>query len=216
MRWQLFVVLAAVLLIRLPFLNEAIQGDDVYYLAGAQHAQIDPLHPHHARYVFQGEEVSMQGHPHPPLNVWCLAGLLALFGDIREVPFHAAYIAFSLIAALGMWSLARRFSPRPLLATLLFLAVPSFVVNGNSLESDLPLLAFWMASTALFVGAVDSGSMPRLACAALTLALSALAGYQTLLIIPILAVYVWTKSRNWRPAWAVLLAGPVILAAWQL
>ncbi len=197
-------------------MNQAIQGDDVYYLAGAEHTQIDPTHPNHARYVFQGEEVSMQGHPHPPLNVWCLAALLALFGDIREVPFHAAYIAFSLIAALGMWSLARRFSPRPCLATLLFLAVPAFVVNGNSLESDLPLLAFWMASAALFVGAVDSGSVRRLTGAALTLALAALAGYQTLLIIPILAIYLWTKRRNWRPAWAVLLAGPAMLAAWQL
>jgi hypothetical protein len=73
-----------------------------------------------------------------------------------------------------------------------------------------------MASAALFVGAVDSGSMPRLVGAALALALSALAGYQTLLIVPILAVYVWTKGRNWQPAWAVLLAGPLILVAWQL
>ncbi len=37
-------------------------------------------------------------------------------GDMREVPFHAAYIVFSLIAALAMWSLARRFSPQPLWA----------------------------------------------------------------------------------------------------
>ncbi|HSW48769.1 MAG TPA: hypothetical protein VLH09_01280, partial [Bryobacteraceae bacterium] len=81
--WRVLVVIAAVLLIRLPFLNQAIQGDDVYYLAGAQHAQIDPLHPNHARYVFAGDEVSMLGHPHPPLNVWCLAGLLALLGDVH-------------------------------------------------------------------------------------------------------------------------------------
>ena len=59
-------------------------------------------------------------------------------------------MVFSLIAAWAMWSLARRFSPQPLWATLLFMAVPAFVVNGNSLETDLPFLAFWMAAVALF------------------------------------------------------------------
>ena len=47
-------ILAVVLLIRLPFLNQAIQGDDGYYLAEAAHAQIDPLHPNHVQYVFSG------------------------------------------------------------------------------------------------------------------------------------------------------------------
>ena len=37
-------------------------------------------------------------------------------------------------------------------ATLLFIATPAFVVNGNSLETDVVFLAFWMASVALFVG----------------------------------------------------------------
>ncbi len=209
-------VVAVVLLLRLPFLNQAIQGDDIYYLAGAEHAQIDPLHPNHARYVFLGDEVSMQGHPHPPLNVWILAALLALAGDIYEIPFHAAYIAFSLIAALSMWSLARRFTSRPVPASLLFLAVPAFVVNGNSFEADLPFLAFWMASAALFVRAVDEGSLARLAGAAASFLLAALAAYQAILIVPILAVYLWLNRRRWWPGWAALLTAPLTLAVWQL
>src|SRR5579872_7534443 len=81
----LATVLAVVLLLRAPFLNQAIQGDDVYYLAGAEHAQIQPAHPVDVRYVFQGDLVDMEGHPHPPLNVWFLGLALALVGDIREV-----------------------------------------------------------------------------------------------------------------------------------
>jgi hypothetical protein len=98
----LILLLAAVVLMRLPFLNQAIQGDDVYYLAAAEHAQIDPLHPNDVRYVFQGDRVDLRGHPHGPLNPWALGALLAVFGDVREVPFHAAYIVFSLIAAAAM------------------------------------------------------------------------------------------------------------------
>src|SRR5580700_6125783 len=140
--WLIVVLLVFVL--RLPFLHQAIQGDDPYYLYGAEHAQIDPLHPHSTRYLFQGDLVDMRGLPHPPLNAWILAALLAALGTVREAPFHFLYILWSLIAALAMWSLARRFCDQPLIATLLFLAVPAFVVNGNSLEADLPFLAMWM------------------------------------------------------------------------
>ena len=46
----LLVALGLVLLIRLPFLNQAIQGDDHIYLTEAQHALIDPLHPSDVKY----------------------------------------------------------------------------------------------------------------------------------------------------------------------
>ena len=109
----LLLLLGLVLLLRLPFLNQAIQGDDHIYLAEAEHALIDPLHPNNLRYVFLGNDVDLRGHSHPPVNAWLLAGLLLAFGDVKEVPFHAAYIVFSLIAVWAVWSLARRFTERP-------------------------------------------------------------------------------------------------------
>ena len=118
---QAGIVLALVLALRLPFLKQAIQGDDVYYLYGAEHAQIEPLHPTHVSYVFLGEVADMRGHPHPPLNVWILGALLAAIGDVREVPFHFAYIGFSLIAAAAMLWLARRFVPEHAMAATVLL-----------------------------------------------------------------------------------------------
>ena len=208
-RLKLLLIVAAVLALRLPFLNQAVQGDDVYYLAEAQHAQIEPLHPTHFQLVFLGNLADMRGHSHPPMNAWILGGLLAAFGDIREIPFHAAYIVFSLVAALAMWSLARRFSPQPLWATLLFLATPAFVINGNSLETDLPFLAFWMASIALFA----SG---RYALAALAMVPASLTAYQAVFLTPILWLYLWLFDRKRRAAWVVTLTPAVTLAAYQL
>jgi hypothetical protein len=202
------LIITLVLLLRVPFLNQPIQGDDVYYLFGAQHALIDPAHPSHAKYIFQGEMVDMRGHPHPPLNSLILAGLIALFGDVYEVPFHAAYILFSLIAALAMWSLAQRFSAYPLGATLLFLAVPAFVINGNSLESDVPFLAFWMAGFALFVKG-------RLGWSAAALALAAMTAYQAVVATPILMVYCWLHRRS-RAAWLVTLTPVITVALYQI
>ena len=216
MRRELLIVALFVLVLRLPFLNQAIQGDDVYYLYGAEHAQIDPLHPMHARYVFLGQMVDMRGHPHPPLNTWYLGLLLAIFKDVHEIPFHAAYILFSLIAAVSALSLAHRFSPYPLLATLLFLATPPFVINGNSLEADLPFLAFWLLAIALFVSAVQRRSLQRLMASSIAMALAALAAYQAVILTPILLIYAWRWGRKWRAAWIAPLTAPVVLAIWSL
>lgn len=205
----IWMVLAVVLLIRLPFLNQAIQGDDNIYITEGAHALVDPLHPGNVQYVFQGREVDLRGHPHPTTYGWFLAPLIALFGGVPEVPFHAVYIAFSLIAACAMWSLTRRFSPHPLWAALLFLAVPAFVVNGNSLEADVPFLAFWMAAIALFCA-------DRLLPAVLAMVLASLVAYQAVLLTPILGVWVWLKRRHSRAAWLAILVPPVTIAAWQI
>ena len=205
----LLLSLAVVVAIRVPFLNQAIQGDDHIYLSEAVHAQVDPLHPKHTSYVFRGETVDLRGQPHPPLDGWVLGALIALFGEVREVPFHAAYLVFSLIAAAAMWSLARRFSPAPLWATLLFIAVPAFVVSGNSLEADIPFLAFWMAAVALFCAG-------RLALAALAMALAALAAYQAVFLTPILAAYLWIYGSRSLRRWLATLVAPATLAAWQI
>ncbi|MEO8028725.1 MAG: glycosyltransferase family 39 protein [Bryobacteraceae bacterium] len=217
MRRPLLLILAFVLLLRLPFLNQAVQGDDDIYLTGARHALIDPLHPNHANYIFRGEVVNMQGHPHPPLVSWILAALIAVFGDIREIPFHAVFALFTLMAALSTWSLAKRFTPRPLEATLLFLAVPAFVVNGNSFESDVPFTALWLAAVALFVKAVDeNGNEKWLAAAGLAAALAAMTAYQAVLLTPILAIYVWLNRRHCKASWATTLAAPAMFVLYQV
>src|SRR5258708_1954356 len=175
-RAPLLLLLGLVLVLRLPFLNQAIQGDDHIYLAEAEHALIDPLHPNNARFVFLSIDVDLRGHSHPPGNAWPLAGLLLLFGDVKEVPFHAAYLVFSLIAVWSVWSIARRFTEHPVWATLLFIAVPAFVVNGNSLESDLPFLAFFLAAIALSSAGWAAGSVLALA--------------------PLLAIAAWRKRSE--------------------
>src|SRR5580698_7390745 len=194
-RWGLWLALAVVLLIRIPFLNQAVQGDDDIYITEAAHAQLDPLHPANTHYIFRGDEVDLRGHSHPPLNAWPLALLVAALSSAGhgpaplEIPFHAAYVVFSVIAVWAMWSLALRFSPHPVWATLLFCAVPAFVVNGNSFEPDVPFLAFWMAAIALFC----SG---RIWLAAAAMALASLEAYQAVFLVPVLGGYLWFGRRS--------------------
>jgi len=212
LRRQLILVALVVLALRLPFLNQALQGDDVLYLTEAAHAQIEPLHPKHTTYVFMGREIDMRGQSHPPLNAWFLALLLATRKSVSEIPFHAAYILFSLIAAFSALALARRFSPHPLLATLLFCATPAFVINGTSLEADLPFVALWLLATALYVFAVDRNSVLLLAASSIAMALTALTAYQSILLVPILFVY----GRKWRSAQIAAFTPIAALVAWNI
>lgn len=201
------VILLALLVIalRLPFLNQAVGGDEPYYLAAAEHAQIDPWHPNHTMFVFEGNDVTFRGYPHPPGNAWFQAAMLALCGDIKEAPFHAGYILFSLFAVMSVYSLGRKFSSNPLLAALLFLAVPVFVINGNTMESDLPYVSMLLAGFAFYV-------WNRRITSAVFLGLAAMVSYQAFLALPILLLHDRKGLRSWLPA-----ATPILtLIGWQL
>jgi hypothetical protein len=215
---DLLILFAAVLLLRLPFLNQAILGDESTFLASAIHAQVDPLHPNHTHYIFTfvDTDVDLQGGSHLPLDAWVLAALIAIFGSVREVPFHAVYILFSLLAVAGMYALARRFTAQPLWAALLFLAVPAFVINGASFEADVPHVAFMLCGFAAFIGAVDRRSLALLAAAACFLACAALTVMQAQIAAPILLVYVWLYARKWIPAWLAALSPCAALASWEI
>ncbi len=204
----LWLVLALTLLLRLPFLNQAVQGDDDIYITEAAHAQVEPLHPADVSYVFRGDTVDLRGQSHPPLNAWPLAVLVAIFGGVREIPFHAAYVVFSLIAVWSMWRLALRFSPHPVWATLLFCAVPAFVVNGNSFEPDVPFLAFWTASIALFIE-------ERYILAVIAMGLASLDAYQAIFLTPILWAWCYFEKRS-RKAALLALTPAAVLAAVQV
>jgi hypothetical protein len=58
--------------------------------------------------------------------------------------------------------------------------------------------------------------MLALAGSAIAGALAGLTAYQSVLLVPILAVYLFQRRRAWYPAWIVVLAAPLAIAAWQV
>jgi hypothetical protein len=205
--WLLLLGLVAFL--RLPNLWFPVQGDDAFYLSMAQHALVDPLHPNHFKLIAQGTEVDMRGFPKPPGNAWILASVLAAVGDFREVPFHLVYAAFSLLALWAVWELALVFCSSPKWAVAIFAVVPAFVINGNSLEADIPFVAFFLAAMAFLVRA-------DFALAAMAGGAAALIEYKAIALVPLGALYVWRNRRAWIPAWLAVLAPAFVFAAWQV
>ena len=106
------------------FAHRAVYLDEPLFLAVARA-------PHDLRFIndmdwlFFGTFYSLTTHTHPPAAEYYLALLFRLIGSFREVPFRLFFSVFGVIAALGFYSLARRFTRSPLLVTLLFLSSPS-------------------------------------------------------------------------------------------
>lgn len=177
--------------VRAPFFRHPLQGDDIYYLKGAEHARTDPLHPHQAQYVFHGRLVSMLGHPHPPLNAFLL-GLLP-----RSLPVQRLwYGALMLAAVLACYGLARRFTQHALAAALLFACTPVLWVSANTFDSDVLFLACLVSGAAFYVH-----GRPWLA--AIPLFLSGLAAYQAVVLIPVLWLFGRGRIAALAPAAAV-------------
>ncbi|MCS7042973.1 MAG: hypothetical protein N2036_12155 [Bryobacteraceae bacterium] len=193
---DLCVLVLFVAAVRAPFFHHPLQGDDIYYLKGAEHARQDPLHPHQARYVFHGRLVSMLGHPHPPLNAF----FLGLLPDSLPVQ-RLWYGTLMLAAVLSCYALARRFTQRPLAAALLFASTPVLWVSSNTFDSDVLFVACLLAGMALFVHGHEW-------LAAVPLFLAGLAAYQAVVFIPVL----WLLGRGRVAA----LAPAAAVAAYQV
>jgi len=197
-RQSLFVMLLFSVAVNAPFVNQAFHMDDGVFLLSARQVFQNPLFPQDVPLYFEGVLVKdLASAEHPPLTAYFMALCAAVGGRFSEVVLHTGFLLFPAILAAGMYSLACRFTSRPLIATLLVLVTPVVYVMSHTLMADLPFLALWTASVALFVHGVDSGRTRWTTGGTVLAALTSLVSYAGLSLVPLLALYaVLRKSRS--------------------
>ena len=207
---QLLLLGGFTLLLHVPFLFQPVQGDEVNYLDMAKQVLERPLTPLNFQYVFQGRQVDMAGHPHPPLNAYILALLWVLWGGFSPLFFHGAYLLFALTISFAAYALAARFTTQPLWAALLVASSPLVQVNSNTLAiPEGPTLAFLLLGAALYL-------RERFLAGGIFLALAGFTALQALALPPILLLsYTWRRVRPPRAAWAAAAAPFLVLGVWQ-
>ncbi|MBI3208210.1 MAG: hypothetical protein HYZ37_04815, partial [Candidatus Solibacter usitatus] len=62
----------------------------------------------------------------------------------------------------------------------------------------------------------DKASLGWLAASMVAMPFAAMTAFQSVLLVPVLGVYLWRERRTWRPAWAALLVIPLVFGGWQL
>src|SRR5438128_1818426 len=169
-----YLLLAAIVLVCvIPFSSRAVYLDEHIYLLLARSAQTNWMFPQDTPELFFGIRYpNFAPHTHPPVGEYVLALLYSLLGRFREVPFRLAFSVFPIVAVLGFYNLARRFTPHPFLIALMLAFSPAFFVYSPTLMMDIPMLAFLLVGFALYFGYVQ-GQRAHLPLASLCFILAA-------------------------------------------
>jgi 4-amino-4-deoxy-L-arabinose transferase-like glycosyltransferase len=132
--------------------------------------------------------------------------IMRLTGSDSEAPLHAGFVIFPMIAGISMYFLARKFTTSALAAALLFLVTPAVMVLSHTLMADVPMIAIWMAATALYIYGVDRDDLRLLVLAGIAAALAILTGYQALALILLLPAYPLLLGKlSWKNAVPLLI-----------
>jgi Dolichyl-phosphate-mannose-protein mannosyltransferase len=209
------VLAAATIACLLPSMNKAFCIDDPLFLWAAAHIQAHPLD-------FYGFDVNWYSMTqpfydvmkNPPLASYYIAGTAALFGW-REPVLHAAFLLPAVGAICGTWFVARMLCPKPVLAAVLALATPAFLVSSSNVMCDTTMLCLWTWAIGLWLFGIEQNRNGSLALAAFAIGAAEMTKYFAISLIPLLGVY--TILRRRKPTFQLcwLMIPVVVLAAYQ-
>ncbi len=196
-----------------PFLNKAIHTDDVLFVWTGQWIQKHPLDFFGFQVNWWFSAIPMWvANYNPPLMSYYLAGVASVLGW-SEIALHLAGLAIAFAAAAGIYALAQKWCDRPLLATVIALLTPAFLVSSTTLMCDVMMLGFWVWALVLWERALANGRSPWLFVGAGVLAgLAVLTKYSAITLLPLLVVLSLLRTR--KPGWWLLgLAVPLLMLA---
>jgi len=207
-RSPLLLLAIATALALLPFVNKAFTMDDPLFVWSAQWIADHPLDPYGFALNWYGRTQPMREvMQNPPLTSYALAAASAITGW-NEATLHAVFGLFAFAAVAGTWSLAQRMTERPLLAALLTLAMPFFLVSATNVMSDVPMLACFVWALALWRRGLDENRDALLWLAALAAAAAGLFKYFGIAAVPLMLADELLRRR-----WSKLLPLALPVAA---
>lgn len=200
----------------LPFLNKAYDIDDPLFLWMAQQIVRHPLNPYGGMVnwasVAQPMWVAMQN---PPLCSYYIAAVGSLAG-FDEVPMHLAFLVPAVAAILGTFELAKRFCGSPMLAALLTLFTPVFLISASHVMCDVMLLAFSMWAIVFWLAGLEREKWYLLLVSALLVSGATLTKYFGISLVPLLLVYTLVRERRHLPHLAYLTIPLLVMLAFEL
>ena len=194
-----------------PFVDKAVHWDDCLFVWTARQIGKHPLDffGFDVNWVVAARPMWME-NCNPPLFSYFLAIPGMLFGW-SEIPLHLACLAVACMTAIGIYSLARIWCGRPLLATLIAIVTPAFLVSSSTLMCDVPMLCLWIWAMVLWERALAKPENLRLFLGASFLAgLALLAKFSIIVLTPLLFMMAALRLR--KPGWWLLcLAIPLLM-----
>lgn len=205
----------------LPFINKAIHIDDTVYMLVAQHIVSSPFDYFGFQMNWTGDLDWVHSfNKNPPGLSYYLAAWGVIFGW-SEVSMHTAMLIPTSLASLGIYRLAELLCGRPLLATILAVCTPGFLVSCSNVMCEAPMLACYVWCVVWWVRGAQSGSQMQLALGALLLGVGVLVKFVVITALPLLMIYtVWKERRVTRKHYWFLIPVAMLmlydLSSWVL
>lgn len=212
---ELLLVALLVVAALVPFIDRALHLDDPFYVWVAQHIAKDPLD-------FYGFTLNWNGHDeyvydinkNPPGVSYYLAAVGGLFGW-KESNYHAALMLVAVAAAIGIYVVAERLTRYALLATLVAIASPVFLLSATNVMAEMGMLMFYVWALYFWMRGIQEDRFAFLVLAAVLAALSTLTKYYGLSAIPLFLAYGLAEKRRFGWWMGSLLVTVAILAFYE-
>lgn len=204
------VLIIAFLMCTLPFVARPFHLDDPMYIWAAQHIVQHPTDFYGFDVIWAATKQPMSEiMQNPPLASYFIAIVGSVLG-FGEVTLHLAFLLPALGVVLGTHQLAKGFCRTPLLAALITLVTPVFLVSSLTIMCDMLMVCFWVWAVVLSRQGLASGRALPMVIAAMLCGLSALSKYYGICLIPLLAAYTLMQPGR-RKMWALLLIVPALM-----
>lgn len=210
--------LAPVLLL-LPFAGKALHIDDPLFVWMARHLVEQPGDPYGLQVFWERstEPMYLANQNPPGIAYWLwLVGTTFGFGGVA---LHVSTALLAGLAGLGTYVLARELCPRPLTASLVAMLTPGMLVSASTVMTDVPMVALYVWSLALWIAGVDRDRWGLLVGAAVTMSVAFFFKYFAVTLVPLALLYTLVVSpRRWRCSWPLVIPIGVAAAyvAWGL
>lgn len=217
LRWPAAILALLTVACLLPFSGKAFHIDDPIFIWSAQQITKHPLDFYGFTATWWARATPMwQIQQNPPGAAY----YMAVIGEIAgwsERGLHLGFMLPAIVVVLATYYLARRFTREPLVAALITLIAPGFLVSATGVMCDVAMLALWMLALAFWIKGLDEDCNPAyLAIAGVLVAASALTKYFGMSLIPLLFVYSRMRQRR-LGGWVGYLAIPVFaLGAFEI
>lgn len=210
------VVVVLTSLFLLPFVNKPFHIDDPAFLAAAHHIQQESYHLYNFDYKWSEVRQSMWSvMRHPPLNSYLLFLVFEFLGD-EEFLAHLVYASIAVGCAALQYLLAKDLCKHPVLATLLSVVAPAFLVSATNVMADIPMLCFWLLAVYATWIAVKTDRHWYLWLAGIAATAAAMTKYFGIAVVPLLLVYWLLATRRWTTHLLALALPVLAVLGWGL
>jgi hypothetical protein len=204
------LILLGLLAALLPFCGKAVHIDDPLYLWTAEHLLSDGWgQVFNFSVNWSGTMTPMaEAVFNPPGAAYYLALVVRLFGW-NEVTLHLAFFLVALIAAAGVFVLARAWCQTPAFATALTISTPIFILSATTLMCDIPMLMFWIWALVFWEKGAQGWKWGYLIAGFLA-GLATATKYNGILLLPLFVIGACFSRKNW--VWMIVgIVVPLIM-----